>query len=103
MNIELLGVSISIKTDEDPEYIKEIVDLYDSKIKELRISTNVKDNLKLAILSGILIADQYVKEKRSFNMKKISDLELENKGLILDIIETIDSKLLEIKLDEEEE
>lgn len=62
MRIELLGAAFNIKTDEDPEYLEEVVAVYRSKIEEIRAGIDTSDPLKTAILAGILTADDYLKQ-----------------------------------------
>jgi cell division protein ZapA (FtsZ GTPase activity inhibitor) len=61
MQIELLGTSFNVQTDEDPEYFREVVELYRSKVAEIQQSVSTADPLKVAILAGILAADDYLK------------------------------------------
>lgn len=65
MRIELLGASFSIQTDEDPAYLAEVVELYRQKVSEIQRSVSTQDNLKVAILAGILTADAYLKKSGS--------------------------------------
>lgn len=62
MRIDLLGAEFNIKTDEDPEYLEEVVQVYRSKIDEVRASVQTPDPLKVAILAGILTADDLLKQ-----------------------------------------
>ena len=62
MKIDLLGAEFNIKTDQDPAYLEEVVEVYRSRIEEVRATVTTSDPLKLAILAGILTADQYLKE-----------------------------------------
>ena len=61
MRIELLGTSFSVQTDEDPEYFHEVVEHYKAKVAEIQRSVTTTDPLKIAILAGILAADDYMK------------------------------------------
>ena len=65
MRIDLLGAEFNIKTDENPEYLEEVVEIYRSKIEEVRATTGTSDPLKVAILAGILTADDYLKQTGS--------------------------------------
>ena len=65
MRIDLLGAEFNIKTDQDPEYLKQVVELYRQKVEEVRGSVQTSDALKIAILAGILTADQHLKSTRS--------------------------------------
>mgnify|MGYP001146767031 CR=1 FL=1 len=63
MRIDLLGAEFTIKTDQDPEYLEEVVELYRSKVDEIRRSVGTSDTLRIAILAGIIIADDYLRHK----------------------------------------
>ncbi len=62
MRIDLLGAEFNIKSDEDPEYLEEVLEVYRSKIEEVRATAGTSDPLKIAILAGILTADDYLKQ-----------------------------------------
>jgi len=62
MRIDLLGAEFNIKTDQNPEYLAEVVALYRSKVEEIQASVATSDSLKVAILAGILTADEYLKQ-----------------------------------------
>jgi cell division protein ZapA (FtsZ GTPase activity inhibitor) len=61
MRIELLGTSFSVQTDEDPEYFREVVEYFRSRVTEIQRSVSTSDPLKVAILAGILASDDYMK------------------------------------------
>lgn len=61
MRIDLLGAEFNIKTDQDPEYLTEVVELYRKKTEEIRASVGTTDPLKIAILAGLLTADEHLK------------------------------------------
>jgi cell division protein ZapA (FtsZ GTPase activity inhibitor) len=61
MRIEILGTSFSVRTDEDPEYLREVVEHFRSKVQEVQATGTTSDPLKLAILAGLLTADEYLK------------------------------------------
>ncbi|WP_455382868.1 cell division protein ZapA [Salinispira pacifica] len=63
MRIELLGTSFTLQSDEDPDYLADLVDFYRTKIEEISRSVTTRDNLKLAILSALLITDELFKER----------------------------------------
>ena len=63
MRIDLLGAEFTIKTDQDPEYLQEVVEFYRTKVEEVRRSVGTSDALKIAILAGIITADAYLKQK----------------------------------------
>lgn len=60
--IDMLGTSFSIAADEDPVYLKKLVNSYQSTVHEVRESTGMKDPLKLAIIAGIIACDDALKK-----------------------------------------
>lgn len=65
LNIDLLGTSFAIQANETDEYLNKIYNHYLHVLGQVRQSSSVKDPLKLAILAGILIADELYKEELS--------------------------------------
>jgi cell division protein ZapA len=63
--IHVLGTSLTIQTDESPEYVQELVDYISKKIAGLEKSVSTKDSLRLAVLALILVADELFKERRN--------------------------------------
>mgnify|MGYP006298235109 CR=1 FL=1 len=63
MRIELLGTSFTIHTDEDPERVRDLVDYYKTKVQEIQGSVSTSDPLKIAILAGLLSADEVFKAR----------------------------------------
>ncbi len=64
MHIELLGSSFTLQSDEDSEYLADLLDFYRTKIEEISRSVSTRDSLKLAILSALLVTDELFKERR---------------------------------------
>ncbi|MEN6363477.1 MAG: cell division protein ZapA [Rectinema sp.] len=60
--IELLGVSFSIRTDENPEYIRGLVAELKARYARLSAGGKIVDPLKLAILTNILTLDEMRRE-----------------------------------------
>ncbi|TVR68953.1 MAG: cell division protein ZapA [Spirochaetaceae bacterium] len=58
MRIDLLGVSFQIQSDEDPEYVEEILGYYRARIREIEESVATGDPLKKAILAALLVTDE---------------------------------------------
>ena len=61
MRIELLGTSFSVKSDEDEEYLREVVAHFSDKINEIQRTVQTSDPLKTAILAGVLLSDEFLK------------------------------------------
>ena len=65
INIDVLGCSIPISADEEPEYLQNLLETYKQKLNEIRNSTGLKDPLKIAILTGFLLCDECGKNQQS--------------------------------------
>ncbi|MCL2478608.1 MAG: mannose-6-phosphate isomerase, class I [Treponema sp.] len=63
--IDVLGCSLQISADEDPEYLQNLLDIYRQKTEEVRKTTGLKDQLKIAVLTGFLLCDELEKNKNS--------------------------------------
>jgi len=91
--INLLGSSFSLKVDEDPEYLKKIIKEIEIKFSQIEEEMHVKDPLRIALLSCILIQDDLLKEKAN-------KLQIQNEGdaakveqMTLEIISLIDKNV----------
>ncbi len=91
--IRLLGSSFSLKIDEDPDYFQAIITSLEKKFSEIEQEMGVRDPLRIAILSCILIQDELLKEKsgQSGSVKN-NDAEKVEK-MTLEIIKLIDEAL----------
>jgi len=63
VQIKLLGTSLTIKTDENPSYMAEIVRYLEKKILDAEKFIRDKDSLKISILAGILLTDELFKTR----------------------------------------
>jgi cell division protein ZapA (FtsZ GTPase activity inhibitor) len=63
MQINLLGTSFTIKADEDPEYVTNLLSYVETKVKEIESAATLKEPLKISILTSLLIADELFKER----------------------------------------
>jgi cell division protein ZapA (FtsZ GTPase activity inhibitor) len=70
VNIELLGASFAVQTDESAEYIEGLVSALRARVDGLRASTRVQDPLKLSILASVTILDELSRVKEGFGPLK---------------------------------
>lgn len=95
-SINLLGTSFQIQTDQDPEYLEELISYLRCKIEEVDPLIPGKDPLKIALLSAILVVDELFREQRSRG-DAVSEDEARKAGELAEkLIEHID-KILEDK------
>jgi cell division protein ZapA (FtsZ GTPase activity inhibitor) len=63
MKIDVLGTSFIIQSDQDPAYLREVVDFFKGKVSEIESSVTSSDPLKISILAAMLVIDDYFKYK----------------------------------------
>jgi len=59
--IDILGTTITITADEDPEYLNKLLGKYKKTIDNVKKISGLKDPLKLAVLTGYLLCDDLEK------------------------------------------
>ena len=77
LRIDVLGTEITISADEDPEYLKALLEKYRGTIDNVKRITGFKDPLKIAILSGFLLCDDLQKAGSSGAAKNTENGEAE--------------------------
>jgi cell division protein ZapA (FtsZ GTPase activity inhibitor) len=90
LNIELLGTAFSISADEDPVYLNSLLSDYRQAIENTRKITGIEDPLKLAIITGFLLCDDY-KKLTSQNPRVRDTIEAEK--LAQELISRLDKAL----------
>lgn len=81
VRIHLLGTSFTIKTNEDPQYLKSLVQRVEQRFEKVRKGMGIGDPLRIAIVSSILLADELQKLQRD---------SVEAESLTQNLIELID-------------
>ncbi|AFG36904.1 cell division protein ZapA [Spirochaeta africana] len=64
MQVDLLGTTFSIHTDEDPDYVRDLLRYVEEKVHETHRSVQTQDPLKVAIISSLMIADELFQLRR---------------------------------------
>lgn len=59
IRVEIYNQTYNIRSDGDNEYIIELAEFVDSKMREIASGTLTVDSLKVAILAALHIADEY--------------------------------------------
>ncbi len=96
LQINILGTSFAIQSKEDDSYLNKIRDYYSSICNEIQSKDNLQDQKKVAVLAGILIADELFKEKekgRGFQRKIAQGQDSETERITLEMIEKIEQAL----------
>lgn len=63
LQIDLLGSSFAIQADEKPEYLNALYNHYKKTVTQIEATSGLGEPLKVAIIAGILLADELYKEK----------------------------------------
>ena len=89
--IEVLGVSFTIRTDEDPEYIRGLVSELKERLSGIAGRMKIADPLKLALIANLLTLDEMHRDK---NQKESVSKEYEATSLL----DSLDKRLGELGL-----
>ncbi|MDZ7793734.1 MAG: cell division protein ZapA [Spirochaetia bacterium] len=81
VRIHLLGTSFTIKTNENPEYVQQLVHKVEKQFEQIRRSMGVTDPLRTAIISSILTVDE---------LQRLQQQSVEAESVTMDLIELID-------------
>jgi cell division protein ZapA (FtsZ GTPase activity inhibitor) len=94
LRLDILGTAFSITADEDAAYLEEILDQYRAAVKKTQSISNLKDPLKIAILTGFLLSDEIRKLRDRNGSEWGEEAEAkEAEALTLNLIARIDEAL----------
>jgi cell division protein ZapA len=65
IRVEIYNQTYSIRSDGDNDYIQDLAEYVDSKMREISSGTMTVDSLKVAILAALHIADEYYQLKHN--------------------------------------
>jgi len=66
VNIEILGQSFRISTDEEISYVTKLVEHYRELTNTIQQTTSTSNTHLIAILAGLLAVDEYFKAEKAF-------------------------------------
>lgn len=95
LQIDLLGSSFSIQAEENSEYLDSLYLHFKKTSSQVEQNSGLEDPIKIAIISGILIADELYKEKMK-RVEQSSTVKIdlaEAEKLALRMISSIDQVL----------
>lgn len=72
LRVEIYNQTYSIRSDGDNDYILDLAEYVDSKMREISSGTLTVDSLKVAILAALHIADEFHQLKSSFTQSDAS-------------------------------
>lgn len=65
LNINVLGEKFAIQANEDEAYLQKLLGYYQRITQDINDKHFVKNELQIAILSGIMLCDELYKEKQN--------------------------------------
>jgi cell division protein ZapA len=68
--IDILGTTLKVNTDEDPQYLSQLINYLHEKTREVRNSTRIDDPLKISILTSLFLIDELYKERSDMSAEK---------------------------------
>ena len=74
IKVNILGTEYAFKSDSDPGYIHDIASYVDQKMRKLLESSQVKSQLKIAVLTAVNISDELFRLKSKYE-KLIKEIE----------------------------
>jgi len=88
VEIKVLGLTYTVKTDSDENHIQEVARYVNEKIEEILRKTKSVSSLNVAILTALNIADDLLKEKEK-RLALLKEVGMKSK----DMVEKIDLSL----------
>ena len=85
--IEILGVSFSIRTDENPDYIGGLVSELKERLSKVSSKMRIADPLKLALVTSLLVLDEL---RRGDDQKAAAATDFEASSLLEDLDKRLD-------------
>ncbi|MBI3939550.1 MAG: cell division protein ZapA [Acidobacteria bacterium] len=63
--VTILNQAYSIRSDDDPEYVRRLAGYVDQKLNQISQATPTVDSLKVAILTALNIADELFRARQT--------------------------------------
>ena len=96
LEVNILGSSFTIQSENDPLYLGEVIEYLNIKIDEINKEFSINDPLKISLLAAINLVDELFKTKKHININpgEVSD-SVEITKITEQLIDKIDESLLE--------
>jgi cell division protein ZapA len=62
--VEIFGATYNVRGDGDPDYLTELAQFVDSRMREVAAQVATVDPMKIAILAALNIADEFFRYRR---------------------------------------
>lgn len=90
VKVNIYGTEYPVKGDADPDYIQEVAEYLDEKMREVGRSLTVKSSTKVAVLAALNITDELFRARRE-KQEQVETLEARLRGLTDRIEERIEA------------
>lgn len=67
VTVEIFGQEYHLKSQDDAEYIKEIADMVDTKMRNVAGRTNSLAENRIGVMTALELADEYSKLKKDYD------------------------------------
>ncbi len=83
VQVQIFGVDYSLKSEEEPEYVRMVAKYVDDKVQRIAHNTNVKSHSKIAVLAALNIADEFfqLKQRHENSLNQLNQVESKSKEL----------------------
>ncbi len=65
--VEIFGERFSLKTDQDPEYLKKLAAIVDKEMRTASRQVNNLSGVRVGVLAALKLADEYFQIKKDFD------------------------------------
>lgn len=65
--VEIFGETYKLKTDGDPQYLRDLADLVDGKMREISQKAKLFSGSKIGVLAALELADEYSQLKKDYD------------------------------------
>ncbi|MEO6260393.1 MAG: cell division protein ZapA [Thermoanaerobaculia bacterium] len=62
--VEIFGQTYNVRGDGDPDYLMELAQFVDSRMRDVAAKVNTVDPMKIAILAALNIADEFSRYRK---------------------------------------
>jgi len=73
IQIDLLGRSFTIRSEESPEHLRHVLEILKHRTDHISNQLSITDPLKIAILAGIDLTDEFLKLKSQLDKRSETD------------------------------
>ncbi len=89
IRVNIFGSDYTLVSDNDENYVREIAQYIDQKMREIDKNQSIKSTVKIAILAALNVADELFQE-RQYRHKLLNQLDEEAKQLSGELAELIE-------------